>query len=141
MKMPGMDGAELLTEIMRLYPATIRLILSGHAGKESILKSVEPTHQYIAKPCNSELLKSTILGAYALRDLLGNSELEKMVAGMRNLPSMPRNLPGMLKHRGLESLTVELPSLSVGLQDRERLVKTRNLIRHKKSAPPVRLCS
>ena len=36
----------------------------------------------------------------------------------------------MLKHRGLEPLTVELPSLSVGLQDRERLVKTRNLILH-----------
>ena len=54
---------------------------------------------------------------------------------------LTRNLPGMLKHRSLEPLTVELPSLSVGLQDRERLVKTRNLIRHKKSAPTIRLCS
>ena len=63
----------------------------------------------------------------------------QIAPALGDLPT--RNLHGMLKHRGLEPLTVELPSLSVGLQDRERLIKTRHLIRHKKSAPTIRLCS
>ena len=31
MLMPGMTGAELLNEVMKRYPRTVRLILSGHA--------------------------------------------------------------------------------------------------------------
>ena len=37
----------------------------------------------------------------------------QIAPALGDLPT--RNLPGMLKHRGLEPLTVELPSLSVGL--------------------------
>jgi YesN/AraC family two-component response regulator len=34
MKMPGMDGADLLTEIKRRHPESIRIILSGHSDPE-----------------------------------------------------------------------------------------------------------
>lgn len=42
MMMPVMDGAQLLTEVMRLYPHTVRLILSGHANREAVLRLVGP---------------------------------------------------------------------------------------------------
>ena len=32
MRMPGMNGAELLAEVMKRFPATVRLILSGYAN-------------------------------------------------------------------------------------------------------------
>src|SRR5438093_827737 len=60
MRMPGMNGAELLAEVMKRNPKTVRLILSGHADKELILKCVGSTHQYLAKPCDPEALKATI---------------------------------------------------------------------------------
>ncbi len=50
MRMPCMNGAHLLNEVMLRYPATVRLILSGHADQDLILKCVGSTHQYLAKP-------------------------------------------------------------------------------------------
>ena len=39
MKMPKLDGADLLTEIKRLRPESIRIILSGHSDPAMIMKS------------------------------------------------------------------------------------------------------
>ena len=54
MRMPQMNGAQLLNEIMRLHPRTIRFILSGYADQEMILQCVGGTHQFLSKPCDGE---------------------------------------------------------------------------------------
>src|ERR1039457_5287307 len=46
MIMPGMDGAQLLTAVMKRYPNTVRLVLSGHADREAVLRLVGAAHQY-----------------------------------------------------------------------------------------------
>src|SRR5580700_10143434 len=56
MRMPGMDGWQLLAEVKRLYPRTVRLVLSGHADPGAIMRLVGTAHQYIAKPGQSEAL-------------------------------------------------------------------------------------
>ena len=50
MRMPGMDGTQLLTQVMERFPLTVRIILSGYADSGMILKAVGPVHQYLAKP-------------------------------------------------------------------------------------------
>ena len=45
MRMPGMNGAQLLNEVMVRHPQTVRLILSGQAEKDLIVKCVGATHQ------------------------------------------------------------------------------------------------
>ena len=89
MRMPGMDGAELLTKVREICPTAVRLILSGHSEKEMILKSVGPTHQFLAKPCDADTLKATVARACALRELLANEQLKGVVSGVKSLPSMP----------------------------------------------------
>ena len=89
MRMPKLDGADLLTEIKRLYPESIRIILSGHSDPAMIMKSVGPTHQYLAKPCAPDDLKETIERAYALKELVGNETLQKLISGVGELPSLP----------------------------------------------------
>jgi len=89
MLMPKMNGAELLTEVMRRHPRTVRLILSGYADKDLILKCVGSTHQYLAKPCDPESLKATIDRASSLEDSLHNTDLTKLVCRMNHLPSLP----------------------------------------------------
>ena len=42
MMMPEMDGAELLTEVSKRHPNTVRIILSGHAEREAVLRLVGP---------------------------------------------------------------------------------------------------
>lgn len=89
MRMPGMDGAQLLCQVRLLQPETVRIVLSGHSDKEMMIKSVGSAHQYLSKPCTAESLKETVLRACALRDLLENSSLQKLVSQMDSLPSLP----------------------------------------------------
>jgi len=89
MKMPGLDGADLLADVKTISPQSIRIILSGHSSPELVMKSVGPAHQYLAKPCEADTLIRTIERAYALRDLVGNEEMRRLVAGLRELPTMP----------------------------------------------------
>jgi HD-like signal output (HDOD) protein len=89
MRMPDMDGAQLLTEVMRKYPATARLILSGQASRETVMRALVPTHQYLAKPCDPDTLKAAITRATTLHALLTDTNLRALVAGMSTLPSLP----------------------------------------------------
>jgi len=89
MRMPGMNGAELLNEVMKRHPKTVRFILSGHADKELILKCVGTTHQYLSKPCEPEALKAAILRAAALGASLDSERLKQLVARLERLPSIP----------------------------------------------------
>ncbi len=89
MRMPGMDGAQFLTEVMRLNPQTVRIILSGHSDPSYVLKSVRPAHQYLSKPCEPELLISVVKRAFALRNLLADEALKKTIAQIDTLPSLP----------------------------------------------------
>jgi HD-like signal output (HDOD) protein len=89
MRMPEMDGADLLNEVMNRYPTTIRLILSGHAENSAIMKSIGVAHQFLSKPCSPELLQQTIERAYALRALIDSEAVCRAVSGLHCLPTVP----------------------------------------------------
>ena len=90
MRMPGMSGAELLNEVMKRYPKTVRLILSGYADHDLILKCVGSTHQYLAKPCDAKTLRMTVQRAAHLEESLKSEGLRLVVNRCSVLPSLPR---------------------------------------------------
>lgn len=100
MKMPGMDGAELLSRVRERSPQTIRLVLSGHAEQGSIMRVLDQSHQYLSKPCDPEVLKATIDRAVQLRRLLEGDELRALVSRMGSLPSIPRLYDGVMAELG-----------------------------------------
>jgi HD-like signal output (HDOD) protein/CheY-like chemotaxis protein len=89
MRMPKMDGAQLLEEVKRRHPAIIRMVLSGQSSREAVLRSLSPTHQYMSKPCDPQDLKVKLAQAFAMRDLLENPKLKALVSGLRSIPSLP----------------------------------------------------
>lgn len=89
MMMPGMDGAELLTEVSKRHPNTVRLVLSGHAEREAILRLVGPAHQYLSKPCDAEELRLAVARSFALRDLLSSEQLKELATRVKTLPTLP----------------------------------------------------
>ncbi len=89
MRMPGMNGAELLNEVMRRHPKTVRLILSGYADRDLIMKCVGSTHQYLAKPCDAKTLKMTVQRAANLEESLKSEALRLLVNRCSVLPSVP----------------------------------------------------
>ncbi|MBN2318379.1 MAG: HDOD domain-containing protein [Acidobacteria bacterium] len=89
MRMPGMNGAELLTVVKEKYPHVVRIVLSGHADEDMIKKSVGPAHQYISKPSNADELKAAVRRACSLMDILADESLKRLVSRIENIPSLP----------------------------------------------------
>lgn len=89
MRMPGMDGASLLSEVTHRHPDVLRLVLSGQSDLESVVKSAGVTHQYLSKPCSIETLKNAVNRAVSLRDLLTTSTLKQLVSRLGSIPSVP----------------------------------------------------
>ena len=89
MRMPGMDGAQLLSEIKRQAPEVIRIVLSGYSDRQMVLKSIPLAHQFLSKPCQPQTLISALSGAIALGDLLSDPCLRRLVAQISALPSLP----------------------------------------------------
>lgn len=89
MRMPGMDGAALLNEVMCLYPDMLRLVLSGQSDLESVVKSAGVTHQYLSKPCSIEVMRDAVNRAVALHQLLGDSALKQLLSRLHSIPSVP----------------------------------------------------
>lgn len=92
MRMPGMNGAELLTRVQLKYPQMIKVILSGHSDEELILKSTNAAHQFITKPCNAETLINTIQRTIRMKDYLANEKLRNIINGIDGLPGRPELL-------------------------------------------------
>lgn len=89
MQMPVMDGAQLLEEVKKRHEDVVRIVLSGQTSKEALLRSIDPTHQFLSKPCDLEELKLRLSLTFAMRDLLSNAALKAIVARLRSIPSLP----------------------------------------------------
>jgi putative nucleotidyltransferase with HDIG domain len=107
MRMPGMDGVHLLAEVKKNYPNMVRIVLSGHSDKEMIFKSVRPAHQYLSKPCDADVLKSTVSRAFALRKLLTQQSLKRIVSEMDSLPSLPSLYAEILDELNKEDASIQ----------------------------------
>jgi len=89
MRMPDMNGVELLKQIKELYPDTIRLALSGHAETEMELECAQAAHQFLAKPIAADALIATLKSASDLQAMLNNETLRSTIPGAGSLPSLP----------------------------------------------------
>jgi putative nucleotidyltransferase with HDIG domain len=89
MRMPGMDGCQLLEKVKELYPQIVRIILSGYSERDLVFSSVGLAHQFLSKPCDAETLKTTVSRASAMRELLEDEFLVKIVSSIDSLPSVP----------------------------------------------------
>lgn len=89
MRMPGMDGAQLLEHVKERHCDVVRIVLSGQSEKEAVLRSIAPAHQFLSKPCDVQELKARLAQAFAMRDLLRNASLAAIVSRLRSIPSLP----------------------------------------------------
>lgn len=89
LRMPEMDGAELLTRVMDRHPHMVRIVLSGEMDRDLTFKTVHCAHQYLAKPCDADTLKATLGRAFALRRLISDRRLKSLLPRLESLPSLP----------------------------------------------------
>ncbi len=89
LKMPDMDGMQLLTKVRERHPHMVRIILSGNTEHEVTLRSVQYAHQNLTKPCDAKVLKHTLAKLFALREILADESVKKIVSQIESLPSLP----------------------------------------------------
>jgi putative nucleotidyltransferase with HDIG domain len=89
MRMPGMDGAALLSMVQQNYPDMVRIVLSGHVDREMVLKTVRPAHQFLSKPCTPKQLREVVDSALALRSIQVDGRVRKVISRIESLPSLP----------------------------------------------------
>jgi HD-like signal output (HDOD) protein len=99
MRMPGMDGAELLRIVRERWPEAIRIVLSGYAELQQVMRLVPYAHQYYSKPCEAGQLENLIERCLQLHGMLAQPALRAAVGRVSKLPAMPQvyaQLQGML---------------------------------------------
>jgi len=101
-RMPGMDGYTLLKKVKKDFPHVIRIILSGYADENILVKAFQKNlaKMYLLKPWN-------------------NNELQRIINNIFDLEEKikEKNIPIKLQH--LE----DLPTLESAFQKFERLIE------------------
>jgi putative nucleotidyltransferase with HDIG domain len=81
MRMHPMDGATLLGLVERSHPDAVRIVLSGSAERDVVVRAAALAHRFLAKPCDVEELARVVERSCALRSL---------PASATRLPAAPR---------------------------------------------------
>lgn len=90
MRMPGMDGAQLLATVSERWPETARIIFSGYSDEEYAGRLLTVAHQYLSKPCEAQQIENAIERCVRLHELLVEPRLRATVGRIRQLPTMPQ---------------------------------------------------
>lgn len=71
MRMPGMDGAQLLEQVRLRHPDTVRVLLTGQADQRDTIAAINrgSLFRYLHKPWNDDELKHVLQQALELRAL------------------------------------------------------------------------
>jgi putative nucleotidyltransferase with HDIG domain len=85
-----MDGVTLLRTVKERYPATARIVLSGHAEREAVIDALPVAHQFLSKPCSAETLFTVVDRVCGLNTLLQDPRVHRAIGSLSALPSMPQ---------------------------------------------------
>ncbi|HEX2583903.1 MAG TPA: response regulator [Steroidobacteraceae bacterium] len=108
-RMPGMDGADLLSTVKKRWPKTIRMVLSGYAEEEKLLQLVSLAHRYLSKPCDMAQVEAMIERCLLLDALLQSPKLQALVGRIGALPALPKTyaaLQAALSKENVQATTV-----------------------------------
>jgi HD-like signal output (HDOD) protein len=89
-RMPGMDGGQLLSTVRARWPGTVRIVMSGYSEPAQLLQLVSVAHQYVSKPCDPQQLENVIERCLKLDALLRQEQLRAVVGRIGKLPAMPK---------------------------------------------------
>jgi HD-like signal output (HDOD) protein/CheY-like chemotaxis protein len=88
LRMPGMDGATLLSHIRERFPNTARIALSGYSEAGLAANAASLAHRFLAKPCSASELRTAIEQVCSLQSILNAQEIRSVVGTIGELPSL-----------------------------------------------------
>jgi HD-like signal output (HDOD) protein/CheY-like chemotaxis protein len=126
MRMPRMDGYELLVRVKKDYPDIIRIILSGYTDEKIVLKALQNSVAilYVVKPWDNSKLIKMLEQVFETKEILISANLLSIINKTEHLPTMEDSY-----HRILELIDKEA-DLSTISQEIEKNQSTTIKILH-----------
>ncbi len=90
MRMPEMNGYQLLQKVKELHPSSLRIILSGYAEKNTILEALQKNiaKLYILKPWENDKLIRLVDQLFETENILRDSNLLGLINNVDDLPTL-----------------------------------------------------
>ena len=86
MRMPQVDGVDVLRYAKQHFPATVRIVLSGYSEVENTISVSSLAHRYLTKPCEQSELESVIQRCMDVSGKLNNPIVKEIGGGVDLLP-------------------------------------------------------
>lgn len=98
LRMPEMDGYQLLSAVKDEYPQVIRIILSGFADEKLVLKALQKNvaKVYLFKPWDNEVLHKLIDQVFDTQELLRSSNILALINNVEDLPTIKASYRNIL---------------------------------------------
>ncbi len=84
-KMPGIDGVEVLRRIKTKYPLVEVIMLTGHSTTESAVQGLKlGAYDYLIKPCEISVLQEKVESAYdkktAMEEKIRQAKIDRIIS-------------------------------------------------------------
>jgi DNA-binding NtrC family response regulator len=112
-RMPGMNGMEFLIQARKLYPNTVRILLTGYSDIGVAIEAINEgrLYRYLSKPWDDAELKSTILNSLKLRKIIvENRKLTEQIQEPQDyIPALEHKPPviSKIKHDNTGAIILE----------------------------------
>ncbi len=106
MRMPGMDGAQLLDQVRERYPHVTRFILSSQPTVGGTQRLMPLAHQLLTKS-DAASIESAIERVCGLHSRMDHPGVKQAIGTLRSLPALPRVYWDLLRE-------IEKPQSSMG---------------------------
>ncbi len=87
--MPNMDGLQFLGEVVRTYPESARIVISGFADRLKVAECLTVGHRFFNKPFNVKAFSALLKRICQYSYLISSEKVRRIVCGSKALPTPP----------------------------------------------------
>ncbi|HZL44253.1 MAG TPA: response regulator [Verrucomicrobiae bacterium] len=113
-ELSGMTGVDLLDQVMRRQPRTIRMVVSDVADAQSTVKCIGRAHHHLFKPCEAATVINALNDAMRLEASLPSDTVRSLIAQMRWVPSPPSIYSKILSEMRSSDVSVDVIGSLIG---------------------------
>jgi HD-like signal output (HDOD) protein/CheY-like chemotaxis protein len=106
-RMPGMDGAQLLERVRTEFPAMARVILSGQANEDNLMRIMVLAHEFLHKPSTPDQIVRAVQRLIPDNPSAADDAVQGDIAVIESLPSAPQALVQLTTALAAEDATAQ----------------------------------
>lgn len=88
--LPGLDGIDLIEQMQKVCPSTIRILVDGNCDDAVMFRVLNAAHQVVGKPLDSQLLWTLICQTASLLPLVSDESIRQSLGRLTRLPPAPK---------------------------------------------------